>query len=191
MPSDRQLVYWIHYLETDPLVKWFDLTPEKTAPFGQEESRGTELHAEVYLHDGSNEWHEVKASGSQLTRPEPLAPYSATMAAPPKHRIFSDSELKPHVRSSMHWLKALNFAATIRDQKHTHVLLALLNFLQIRKLGIVRHLSSDLADYDPPVLQGLLVRLAVQGHVDLDLTAGSFSYSTSWRWRGGKDYVES
>ncbi|MET3139971.1 hypothetical protein AAKU61_004355 [Undibacterium sp. GrIS 1.2] len=29
LPSDRQLVHWIHYLETNPLVKWFDLAPEK------------------------------------------------------------------------------------------------------------------------------------------------------------------
>jgi hypothetical protein len=162
LPSDRQLIHWLHYLETNKDVRTFDLAPEPvTANDGQRERR-TELDAVVTLADGTVEWHEVKAhtahSTSQLT-----AQRSAATREGHIHRLFTDDELVPHVKTAMRWLKAINFAASIRDLECATAHLAVLGYAHRVRRGIVRDFLVDLEFHESPIVQGVLVRLAVGG----------------------------
>lgn len=184
LSSDRQLVHWIHYLETASSVKWFDLNSDESVSPEIENGGWSERNADVVLIDGSKEWHQVNAGGVGTNHPQPYAEitHSETGSQIPRRRVFGDDDLKPHVTLAMRWLKALGYAAAIRDQDHTALFLALLPILQSLRHGTVRHISNSMAEFDPATLYGSLVRLAIQGHVDLDLTESGFCYATPWHW---------
>lgn len=193
LPSDRQLVHWIHFLEINPEVKSFDLHPENIISHDEKEARGTQLDAIVELTNGKTEWHEVKSTEKELVeaRPQLLAQSSAAAKQGVSYRVFSDNELKPHVQSACRWLKAIAFAAAIRDQHQTPTLIALISRLRDQSDGTVGELLSDLIDYDESVVMGLLVRYALQSHISLDLTKKPFGRSTRWTWNQRARYVES
>lgn len=66
LPSDRQLIHWLYYLETNHEVTSFDLAPEPILSKDDNETRATELDAIVTKRDGTIEWHEVKAGKKQM-----------------------------------------------------------------------------------------------------------------------------
>ncbi|HYD80316.1 MAG TPA: hypothetical protein VEC06_10945 [Paucimonas sp.] len=117
LPSDRQFVHWIHFLETNHQVKTFDLAPELVVSTDDKEVRGTELDAEVVLRDGTKEWHEVKSAESEIetARSQLLAQAAASSKEGVKYRVYTDRDLRPHVATSIRWLRAIAFAATLRD----------------------------------------------------------------------------
>lgn len=102
LPSDRQFVHWIVFLETAPNVKTFNLAPDIVFAQDEKELRGTELDAEVAMFDGHTEWHEVKSSESELEahRSQLLAQAAAAWREGTKYRLFTDRDLTPCVRSS-------------------------------------------------------------------------------------------
>jgi hypothetical protein len=116
LPSDRQLIHWIHYLETDRSVKMFDLMPKAVISIDAEEVRGTELDATVIYLNGDIEWHEVKSAESEKSpeKSQLQAQASAANSAGVKYRVFTDQDLKPHVVTSVRWLKAIAYASVIQ-----------------------------------------------------------------------------
>lgn len=182
LPSDRQLVHWIYYLETNPLVASFDLMPIPIISHDGEETRGTELDAIVMNTDGSTEWHEVKSSESEKTRARSQlnAQSSAAVAAAATYRIFTDTDLRPLGRISIRWLKAICSAAAIRGQEQVQATLSILSIIQSQQAGYVVDLVDELAGFDSAILLGVLARLTIQGHVNLDLQTKGYGYSTRW-----------
>lgn len=187
LPSSRQLIHWVHFLEINPLVKTFDLTPEPVFAHDGKEQRATELDARVVFHDDSIEWHEVK-SGTNLSEQDKaqLVAQSAFSAERgEKYRIFTDTDLKPHVITSVRWLKVIALAAAVRDQPNLPITRAIHTVLESLGSGTIRQLLSQLDEFgDPGATLGVVSRIAIQGHIDLDLTARSFGYKTPWYWKG-------
>lgn len=184
LPSDRQLVHWAIFLEINPEVKSFDLRPERVISHDEQEARGTELDAVVELSNGKTEWHEVKSTEIEISiaHSQLLAQSAAAAEQGISYRIFSDKELSPYTQIACRWLKAIAFAAAIRGQSQTPTLIALIGRLRDRSDGVVGELLADLVDYDEPVVMGLLVRYAIQGHISLNLTKEPFGRFTRWSW---------
>jgi hypothetical protein len=179
LPSDRQLVHWLHYLETNKDVRTFDLAPEAVVGNDGHKERVTEIDALVTCTDGTIEWHEVKAdpadSTSQIT-----AQRDAASRAGHIHRLFTDKELKPHVKTAMRWFKAICFAAAIRNHECNPARLALLAYVNWKRRGFINDILADLNSHEPPIIYGVLVRLTIEGLIDLDLTVTSFGPRTPW-----------
>lgn len=182
LPSDRQLVHWIHYLEACPEVKTFDLTPSPVAGYDGKRKRMTQLDAEVTYTDGRVEWHEVKADIADLESSQLRAQRSAAEEAGRIHRSFSDKDLMPHTTTSVRWLKAIAYVAALRDREYAAQRLALLAFLRRHKNGTAYKMLTDLDGHDRSVLMGLLVELAIDGHIALDLDRQGFGPGTTWHW---------
>ncbi|MDY7537855.1 hypothetical protein RGU72_06245 [Undibacterium sp. 5I1] len=184
LPSDRQLIHWLHYLETNPEVKSFDLEPTALISVDSYEARATELDARVLLANGRVEWHEVKSDDNDVApgKSKLEAQASAASAEGISYRTFSDKDLSPHVRVSLRWLKAIGFASVLRDRPFVQESVALDSVFLRRETGTIAELLNDLPDVDPAILKGLLVRLAISGHIHLDLNRGGFRSASIWRF---------
>lgn len=183
LPSDRQLIHWLYFLESDPLVVSFDLAPEPVLSHDDKEQRATELDAIVVFRDRHVEWHEVK-EGKTLKagdRSQFLAQEAAAREAGAQYRIINDTELRPNARVAMRWMKALGFAAAIRDQEQNSCRIALVSCLNSLKSGYIRAIISELGGFDQAVVLGMCVRLAISGVIQLDLTERTFGLATKWR----------
>ena len=150
LPSSRQFIHWIHFLEVNANVKSFNLSPDLVISIDEKEVRGTELDAEVINMDGKIEWHEVKSEESE--RENARSQLLAQAAASSKHggveyKIFTDKDLKPHVESSKHWLKVISYAAAIRSMQHTREVASLVIVLEQQKKGTVNEILRSISAY--------------------------------------------
>lgn len=176
--SDRQLVHWLYFLETDPQVISFDLAPEPALPHDDNAVIATELDAIAVFRDRHVEWHEIKAGN----RPQIPAQENIARKAGAQYRIITDTEqLIPNSRVAMRWMKALGFAAAIRGQEQNSCRIALASCLNSLKSGHIRTLISELEGFDPAVVLGMFVRLAISGTIHVDLVEQSFGLSTRWK----------
>jgi hypothetical protein len=174
--NDRQYVHWIAILEADPAVKSFNLHPTANGSGPNAQQRNPDI--EVHRTDGTTEVHRVTvASTSNIDVVEAEGTYQG-----PKIIVFQDTDLKPRVRFAVRWAKVLGYAAVIRGQKHTPVYVALLAALTQRGAGRIIEILDDMLGFDPPVVFGILARLAIAGQVTLDLSSSGFCHSTTWQW---------
>lgn len=174
--NDRQYVHWIAILEADPTVKSFNLRPAVDDSASSFPERNPDI--EVHRTDGTTEVHRVVlASNSNID----LAKADGTFSDR-KIIVFQDADLKPKVRFAVRWAKVLGYAAVIRGQKHAPVHVALLAALTQRRAGRISEILDDLLGFDPPVVIGVLARLAIAGQVSLDLSSSGFCHSTTWQW---------
>jgi len=186
LPSDRQLVHWLVFLESNREVLSFDLAPEPVMSHDAKELRATELDAIAIYRDRHLEWHEVKA-GTTLQETDCSqfqAQVTAAREAGATYRIINDEDLGPNARLAMRWLKAVGFAAAIRGQEHSLCRSALVAYLNNKKSGYVRLIVSELQAFDSAVVLGMLVRLSLSGIVYLNLEDRSFGLGTNWRLYG-------
>lgn len=186
LPSDRQLVHWLYFLEINPEVATFDLAPEPILSADDNETRATELDATVINRDGTIEWHEVKANTknddpAHLSQKQ--AQVNAASLARANYKRFNDVELKPKVRVAMRWLNAIGYTAAIRDQEHINCRTSLVMTIRKLRAGNVKSILANLDSYESTVVLGMLVRLAIEGVVNLNLTNKSFGLLTTWQCR--------
>lgn len=186
LPSDRQLIHWLYFLEINPDVESFNLAPEPVLSADKDEVRATELDAIVTYRDGSIAWHEVKA-GKESNDPSHLsqkqAQINAAAKAHRKYKRFNDIDLAPIVKISLRWLMAISYAAAIRDQQHINCRTYLLIAIREQKTGIINSLLVELEGFESAIVLGVLVRLAIEGYVDINLTNRSFGKLTPWKSR--------
>jgi len=179
LPSDRHLVHWIHYLETNPEVKTFDFTSEC-------DWDGDHLWVvDVILSNGTRINHQVGRGAEENGELIALQKGSwKDQASRLENRVFTDDDLQPFVKSSLHWLKAIGFAAALRNYEYPHQALILLEYFKQYKNGNLGQILKDLnvCEHEPAVILGLVARLAIKGHIQLDLADGSFGYRTRWIW---------
>lgn len=186
LPSDRQLVHWLVFLESNREVLLFDLAPEQEKSHDANEPRSTELDAIAIYRDRHVEWHEVK-SGTALDendRSQFQAQVAAAQKAGATYRIINDEDLAPNARLAIRWLKAIGFAAAIRGQEHGPCRSALVAYLNNNNNGYIGSIVSELQAFDTAVVLGLLVRLSLGGIVCLNLEERSFGFGTHWRLYG-------
>lgn len=187
LPSDRQFIHWIYFLEANPDVTDFDLAPEPIISHDVEEARATELDAIVSYRNRNKEWHEVKASSGKKS-PKNRSQFQAQSAAASsegvKYRVFDDEDLNDKVKSSIRWLKVIAYATAIRGHEHVSCRTALISYLKNQQTGAIHQLITAFPTFDIAILLGVLSRLAIQGVVNLDLTKMSFGLLTQWRYCG-------
>lgn len=186
LPSDRQLIHWLYFLEANPDVRTFDLAPEPILSEDKNETRATELDAVVTTRMGPVEWHEVKAGRGKNPAHASQATAQARAAAKEHttYRRFDDTDLKPNAKVAMRWAKAMSFAAAIAGQEYIACRTSMITMFQRRRSGTVRQLLDNLAECDSAVVHGMLVRLAVTGIVRLDLSVATYGLTTHWTYHG-------
>ncbi|SFD30413.1 hypothetical protein SAMN05216204_12168 [Massilia yuzhufengensis] len=175
--SDRELVYWLSYLETNPAVAWFSFDDENSA--GGDEARQitvnfTGARASVLLRNRPS-----VTSPEELVGPTSEFTPTADVVLPGMSELSSD-QLKQRVPSAMRWLKAISFAAAIRDMELTNESAALVSALRARGAGVLADIEADLAAFDPPTVYGLVVRMSIAGSLTLDLSHHPFCEATKW-----------
>ncbi len=178
LPSDRHLVHWIHYLETDPEVHGFTFTSEGNSA----DSRLCLV--DVLLSSGTWVRHQLGQKRAEQSDHalEPQNEHPADNPSPTDIRVFTDEDLRPFVKTSLRWLKAIAFASALRDQEYTHQTLLLLECFRQQANGNVGQVlaKAEVCEQEPAVILGLIVRLCIKGHIRLDLTANGFGYHTPW-----------
>lgn len=187
LPSDRQLVHWLYFLEANPDVRTFDLAPEPILSEDENETRATELDAVVTPRMGQVEWHEVKAGRGKKDTVHASQAVAQARAAAKEHatyRRFDDTDLKPNAKVAMRWAKAMSFAAAIAGQEYIACRTSMLLVFKRRGSGTVKQLLSELAECDSAVVHGMLVRLAVTGIVRIDLSVATYGLTTHWIYHG-------
>ncbi|MEC4718353.1 MULTISPECIES: hypothetical protein [Noviherbaspirillum] len=191
LPSDRQLVHWIHYLETDHAVHDFDLTPDPVASHDGVRPRCTELDAVVHRANGIQEWHEVKASLDEDRVESQLSAQAyAAQAAGVQYKIFTDVDLMPHAATSLRWLKAIAYASAIRDREYVVETGALISCIRSIQSGQLRQVVESLSSYDSAIVLGLAARVAIRGRLKLSMDKVSFGPATEWQLTAGASDVD-
>lgn len=173
--SDRQLVHWLVFLEANPSVLTFDF-PEPSM-----EGFRNESIVDVQLSDGSRERHTVFSDIVSFDSDNSFVARNGISSSAVKQKFFCDTELKPLVPLAMRWHKALCFAAVLRDQEQLSSRIALVSAIKARGSGIVRDLLADIQNFDEALVLGMLVRIAIEGFVTLNLTDQGFCYATPWQ----------
>jgi hypothetical protein len=176
LPSDRHLVHWLYYLERATNVFTFDLVSE-SAPI-HDARPDVRIDAIVRRTDGTIEWHSLENSSEKEAVSDglPLTTAGTTCL----HRKFLDHDLRPHIRTAVRWIKAIGYVATIRDRELMAARLALLAYAHQKNSGSLGGLLNDLPYHDPAELQGVFVRLALEGVLKIDLSLNSFGPWTRW-----------
>jgi hypothetical protein len=178
--SDRQLVHWLYFLETDPQVISFYLAPEPVPSHDDKAVGAADLDAIAVFRDRHVEWHEIKAGNrSQIPTQE-----TAAREAGAQYRIITDTELVQNSRVAMRWMKALGYAATIRGQEQNSCRIALASCLNTLKSGHIHELIFELEGFDPEIVLGMIVRLAIGGTIHVDLVDQSLGLATRWELNG-------
>lgn len=183
LPSDRQLIHWLYFLEGNPEVASFDLAPEPVLSEDKDEVRATELDAIVYKRDGLLEWHEVKTGGKPPSSASSQLEAQARAAQPhnAKYIIYTDTQLQPVSTIALRWLKPLAYAEVIRDTEYTAERMLLASYIHHNTSGTIGDLLAAGRGHDVAVLLGLVVRLCASGIILLDLTRNSFGLLTPWQ----------
>lgn len=184
LPSDRELIHWLVFLETNPEVKTFTLQPDLIISHDNEDNKGTIFDAVVTLTSGATEYHEVKSGTGREPKAEDRSQLAAQLNAARKDNItykrYNDIDLKPHAKFAMRWLNAISYAAVLREQDHKHFKSALSAVLHEKKKGSVRDVLDSLNNYDQAIILGLLVKFAINGLIHLDLTKQYFGFESKW-----------
>jgi hypothetical protein len=176
LSSDRQFVHWLAFLEANPSVSKFDFPLSTNTEFAKQ------CIVDVQMHDGSRQQHKVY-SGTLVDETDIARAVDNGNASNDsvKQKFFGDAELKPMVQLAMRWHKALCFATVLRDQEQLPSRIALVSAIKARVSGTVEDLLVDIGPFDEPVILGMLVRVAIEGVITLDLHRQGFCYSTPWR----------
>jgi hypothetical protein len=185
LPSDRQLVHWIYYLETNQKVTDFNLAPEPILSYDDNEVRATELDAIVTLNNKHQEWHEVKA-GKGKSDDSNKSQFLAQAAAASKNQVsyhrFDDNELKSKVKVAMRWLKPISYANVVKDEGNNHCRTELVLNLKNLKAGNVKQVLDLMAMHDSALVIGFIAKLAIEGIIALDLNVRTFGLLTPWKY---------
>ncbi|OIQ98566.1 hypothetical protein GALL_193910 [mine drainage metagenome] len=187
LPSDRQLIHWLYYLEANSEVQSFNVQPEPILSQDDDEVRATELDAIVYYRNGQQEWHEVKA-GTDRDEPSHHSQKTAQTIAACKARVsyrrFNDLDLKPVMKIAMRWFKAIGYAAAIRGEQHTRCNNELVMLFKELKSGNISNILNKMDEYDSAIVIGLVIRMAIKGLIRIDLSKTTFGLLTPWEFQG-------
>jgi len=168
--SDRSFVHWLTFLESDPLVVGF-------YPISQDVSNVLEVGPEcAMVVDRSKhqlEVHIVAAVGREV---EAVQTDSGLATV----RIISYDELRARSRLAVHWLKAVNYAGMFRYKSPNVIMNQLAVALTHRQSGTVDDLAEDLTGHDRASVFGAVVRAAIHGRLNLDLSAHGLCGATHW-----------
>ncbi len=184
LASDRHLIHWLLYLETNPLVRSFEIEPEEDMPF----SSGLEIgqpDAKAILENGAHEYHKVTSLETDDDLSED-ASGEAVRTSIASTRWFFDPHLRSRSAEAMRWLKVIGYCAAIRDERQSEATMAAIAIMNSSGHGKIVDVLERMSDFDTQVVLGVISRMAVLGDVTLDLSMFGFTLASSWTWRSGR-----
>jgi hypothetical protein len=176
--SDRHLVHWVIFLETNPDVRTFEIDPE------YKQTSGENVSATAELRTGESEDHILKLGQSQERgNSEDICKFHHDSTS---LRIFTDADLFPLGEEAMRWLKVINYCASIRDEEQQETRLACISTMRMLKSGTLGQILDALPDFDRQIAIGVFSRMAIQNDIALDLSSSSFNLSSKWTLRASE-----
>jgi len=176
--SDKQLIYWLHFLESDPTVESFLLHDKQNRadPDFFVTFRGGERRADfLQLPPESNLKPSVTYFDNKVW----------------ENRFIQEDELIKTSQQAQRWLKPIMFAAAIREQQ----LLPLHNTLIIAehkyKSGILADLLAESSGHDSMKVLGMVMRHFTEGRILLELSNATFGNNTPWKISTGERHENS
>jgi hypothetical protein len=170
--SDRSLVHWLAFLETDPAVAGFrPITDELVGQLKTWAAAATILERK----GGQLEVHLLAGGSPEVTSVE-------TGVGPATVRVITADELQARSRLALRWLKAISYAGLYRFRDMTPVLNQLIPLLMRRRNGQVDDLAEDLPGFDRSAIYAALVTAAIKGSVEIDLTSHGLCGASGWKW---------
>jgi len=172
--SDRSLVHWLTFLESDPSVAGF-------APIPDELSISLKVGPAAAMvlerRDRQLEVHVVAGQDPGLTVVD-------THGGPATVRIITSDELQARARLAVRWLKAIGYAGLFRYKDLTPVTNQLTPVFMRRWRGTVNDVIDDVAGVDRAAIYAGLVKAAIGGHIELDLSSHGLCAASGWKWTG-------
>lgn len=170
--SDRSLVHWLTFLETDSSVVGFrPLTDELSAQLKVGPTTGMVLERKNH----QLEVHVVAANDPGVASVE-------TGVGVATVRVVTVDELRARSRLALRWLKAIGYAGLSRYQDMTPVMNQLTAALMQRWRGTLDDVANDLSGHDRAAVYGAVVKAAIHGHVALDLSSHGLCGASEWTW---------
>lgn len=177
--SDRQLIYWICHLETNPDVLSYDLDPQPISLIVREKRFEVRLGAIVCLKNKATEWHIL--NGEWMTEPDQInALQAAATEAQVTYRFIFEEDLKRAIGTAMRWLKVISYAASIRGRVYSQTEASLWTIVQTKKGGLVEDFLTSLIGEEEAVVIAVLARLSINGRLHLDLAKNGYGRRTPW-----------
>jgi len=166
LPSDIALIYWLTYLEIDPIVETFSLgTAEDDHDFSvTSRSSGT---SKFIISD-----RKADKDGS------------SSVICIPYDEVLSKSAL------AVKLMKPLAFAATIAQKECVDTSNAVRAFTTSQKKGALHDIFDALPLLNQSEVCGVFVRHVVKGYINMDLADQPFGYHTPWMCRSPVSNIE-
>jgi hypothetical protein len=183
--SDRHLVHWVIFLETDPDVHSFDIETVEEESGNRKLHQGPDYDADVTLADGKHEYHKIVSTRNLEFKADCIAS-GAVELSNASLRVFSETDLQPRGEEAMRWLKVLCYCAGIRAEKQSDATVAVITVMQGLGRGTVSDVLALLQDFDVQISVSIVSRLAVLGDISLDLSSKGFTLLSQWEWRTRK-----
>lgn len=146
LASDRELIYWIYYLETNRDVKSFTLNPEIVPTIYTGNPCTEKMDAEVFFRNGEHEFHIVKGEKNSNIKKTIVSSIDTpdTFSTSFELREFTDCDLSPYVKESLRWLKAISFASALRNNSCTYEKTKLLGTMEDMQQGYIGEIINTL-----------------------------------------------
>jgi hypothetical protein len=96
--SDRHLVHWIFFLETNPDVRSFEIEPSNETPRIGESQPVLDADAAVVLANGTREYHKLSSLTSAQSDGMTCGGDESSL---PTVRVFTESDLQPRSEEAL------------------------------------------------------------------------------------------
>lgn len=169
--SDRSLIHWLCYLESDASVASFDVLNEEFCnDIAVEQTRCMLVHC-----------REPRVEIHVVGGERPYAAELHTESAVAKIRHIDSDELEAKAKLAIRWLKALSYVALYRYQDLAPASNQVASLLARSMNGTVNDLAEQLDHLDRAALFAAVVKAAIRGNLKLDLAAKSLCGETQWQ----------
>jgi hypothetical protein len=182
LASNREAIYWLTVLETDPLVESFtfgyqaQIKPDKT----QGKYRCVEVIKVDYC-DRTFEFHHLSAGmgDTKLIRIPFLN--EAGQEGEVTYAQVYESYLATQAVIGVRLLKVLSFVAQIRDGCWAVETENITNLVRSLKCGTIQSIIDLCDEIDTMIVVGICCRMILSGQIILDLEVREFGRKSNWR----------
>lgn len=186
LEGNQELAHWLLYLEFDNRILDFWIPAENEVYGDQCGGRRTRPDFVARNAAGTLEWHEVKEGYvDELNLSEQIVTQrelSANSGA--SYQLFDESTRTPRKYELLPRLRLMHFASVARNQPLVdHVQSTVLGYVGQEQAGTFGRLLQDFPIFTPTHLISAMVRLTIQGAVELDIDETTPTRSTAWSLR--------
>lgn len=180
--SDYQLIHWLCYLEANPNITQFTLT-ESEKGYKQENNQPAP-YVIAMNRDGLAEWHYISSNVEEVKNTITKRDSMSSDQEKINYCFYSYAQLEACSKVALRWLSAISHAAVLRGQKQLELRNVLFDYFSTSSSGFVADLKSCTGGFDESIVLGMIVRLAIEGVIHLDLNKSTFGWKTSWSYHG-------